>query len=230
MQEVALKYRKLIIIGILVFGVLLVAWEIFYSVFVFHLTSTTPSLTRVSDQAPYIDVVFNKPIDKTSVRLTSNDVSISSDVDGGKLRINILELMSTQKAYTITIDSITSTSKDTIKNYVLTFTPKGDDSYLTADQQTAILNKQEAHKSPVLSDVIFQYIPYSTLDYSLDGVIGSDNSITITITIQLSTADINGGRDAAIAQYKQAAMTYLTSLKGVDLSKYTITTTVIDPS
>jgi hypothetical protein len=229
MQDIFIKYRKPIIITVLVAIVAWVGWTIYYSVFVFHVTSTTPDLSRVSNTAPYIKVTFNKPIDKSSVRLKSDNVGISSDVDSKTLTINLLELMTAGQAYTVSIDSIGSTSGDVLKDYPLTFTPSNDPSYLTADQEKAILDQQEANKSPVLDDPIFKVVPYSTLDYSLDGVINDDQSVTITITIQLSAADVSSGADAATARYKQEALDYITS-QGIDLSKYTVTTDVIKPT
>ncbi len=230
MLETIFHYKKIIIAALVLGGLALVAWVIIYSVFIFHITATSPSLGAVSDISPYIKVTFNKPLDASSVRLSSDAVSVSSSVSGNVLTINFLNNMVAGQAYTVSIDSIASTSKDVMTGYKLQFTPSNDPSLITPDQGAAILNQQENNKSPVLSDPIFQYVPYSTLDYSLNGVINSDNSITITIKIQLSAADVSSGQDAAVAQYKQEAMNYLNSLKGINLSNYKIETTVTSPS
>ena len=52
------KYRKFIVVG-LILVVLGIAWAVYYSLFIFHITSTTPNSGSVSRYAPVLRVHFN---------------------------------------------------------------------------------------------------------------------------------------------------------------------------
>ncbi len=71
------------------------------------------------------------------------------------------------------------------------------------------------------SDPILQYLPISTLTYSLE-VDTSSDSLHIIATIHLSEIDYKLGETQAVAQYKSDIQTWFTS-HGLDINNYSIT-------
>lgn len=228
------KYKRPIIIGGGILVVLIVGWVIYYNVFFFHITSISPNPDKVSYLSPRLVVDFNKELVNNTVQVSSKDITVNSTVQGKQLIINLPDNLKGDQTYTITVDSISSKNGDTIKNHsILLKTVLNSDSLTDADKKI-ILDKQQAAKSPIINDPIFSYLPYSTLDYSIDGALTNgdniDKAITLTITITLSAADAKIDSAAATEQYHQEALSYLNSLKGVDINKYNVFVDVINPT
>lgn len=228
------KHKRLIILGGLALVVALVAWGIIYNVVLFHVTSVSPNPNNASYLSPRLVVTFNKDLAADGVAVTLDNNALKTAVDRNKLTITLPGNFEGNKTYNIDINSVNSRAGDVIKDHIIQMHTVLSSDSLTAEDQQLILDQQEANKSPVINDPIFNYLPHSTLDYSMDAVINNADtslqSLTIEIKLLLTAADVKIDRNAAIAQYKQEAMDYLSSLKGIDISKYNVEVTVNDPT
>lgn len=228
------KYKgRLTIYGGLA-ALLLTGGLIYYNVFFFHITSISPNPNGASYLTPRLIISFNKDLVGNSVIVTADTIDVTSSVSNKQITIMLPANLKADQTYAIHIKSVTSNKGDTLKDKVITLkTVLGSNSLSAADMQL-ILKRQEAAKAPVLNDPIFSYIPHSTLDYSIDGVINNagtaTQAITLTITIHLSAADASGDTNAVIAQYEQEAIDYIHSLKGININNYNVVTNVINPT
>jgi len=219
------QHKRTIIVSLVSVLLAVVSVIIFYTFFVFHITSTTPDLANASYQTPRLVVNFNKDIKEGSVKIVSkNNLNIRTSTKDSKLTVDILSGMDADKKYTFFIESITSTSGDVIKNHNIVL-ETSKDGVLSDEDQKIILDRQEANKPAYLRDPIFKYLPHSTLDYSisagLNTVVGEgEKDITIFITAMLSAADVRIDRAGAISSYNQEAMNYLKTLDGINLDNY----------
>lgn len=228
------KYRKFIIIAaILVF--ISIAWGVYYSVFVFHISSTTPNTSSVSRYAPVIRIHFNKELADQEVEVSGDVVKSSEVQSGNKTLVVYLNELDVEKNtdYNFTITSISSKSGDVIKNETLSFTTSDIPfSELSEEDQKVVLDTQQTKKSDLYSDVIFQYLPYSTLAYSIEAQepVSDVPNVKVIITATLSAADIRIDRNGIIEKSYSDARAYLASLKDVSLPNYDIQYEVIEPS
>jgi len=228
------KYRKIIIVAVLLI-VISIAWVIYYSIFVFHISSITPDTGSVSRYAPVLRVHFNKELADGKVEV-SGDIVKSSEVQAGNktLVVYLKELDLKKDAnYHFTISSITSKSGDVIKNKNITFHTK-DIAFgkISQEDQKIILDAQQAAKPKLYSDVIFEYLPYSTLTYSIEAhePVSDVPNVKVIITATLSAADVRIDRNSAVQKAYNDAKTYLSSLKGISLPNYDIQYEVVEPS
>jgi hypothetical protein len=220
------QHRRAIFIGIITLTVIIIGAILFYTFFVFHITSITPDPRGASYLTPRLVVQLNKNIKKDSIKVVSKSgLNLETEVKDSTLTINILTSMKVNERYTITIESLSSESGDEIKNHDITLVTTKNGA-LNEEDEKIVLDRQQANKPDFFKDPILKYLPHSTLDYSIISKIyyvgTKDQKISIIITLELSAADVRTNRDAAIQQYKQEAMNYLSSLEGVDLSKYEI--------
>jgi hypothetical protein len=229
MQEFMRQHIKVIIgISIAIF-VGLIAWGLIYTFVIFHVTSVTPSGT-VSHLQPRLVVTFNKDLSQDGLDIRSDDISSKASVDGNRLTVDFDNYMEVGQTYSVVIGLVMSDSGDKIENHVIRFTASDDDSLLSEEDIQIVLDRQD-NKTGLYNDPIYQYLPYSTLDYEITPSGGTDTGekASIQIVIELSVADVKSGRSAAVATYRQRAIEYLSNLEGIDISQYKITTTIVDP-
>lgn len=228
------KYRKFIVIAAALI-LISVAWFIYYSVFVFHISSTIPNTGSVSRYAPVIRIHFNKELADEKVEVTGSIVKSSEVQPQNKTLVVYLNELDLEKdaRYEFTITSVSSSSGDVIKNKVTSFNTKDIPySELSNEDQKIILDTQQSKKSDLYTDVIFKYLPYSTLGYSIDArePVSDVPNVKIIITATLSAADVRIDRNGAVEKAYQEARTYLSSLKDVSLQNYDIQYEVNEPS
>lgn len=228
------KYRKFIIVAVMLI-LISIAWAIYYSVFIFHVSSTTPNVDSVSRYAPVLRIHFNKELADEKVKVTGDIVKSSEVQPKDKTLVVYLNALNLTKnsGYSFTITSISSNDGSVIKDKVISFQTKdipfGD---LSSEDQKVVLDAQQAQKSSLYSDVIFEYLPYSTLSYSIEAREPTSDvpNVKIFITATLSAADVRIDRNGTIQKAYEDARTYLSSLKGVSLQDYDIQYKVIEPS
>jgi len=228
------KYRKFIVIAAALI-LISIAWFIYYSVFVFHISSTTPNTGSVSRYAPVIRIHFNKELADEKVEVTGSVVKSSEVQPQNKTLVVYLNELDLEKdaRYEFTITSVSSSSGDVIENKVTSFNTKDIPySELSNEDQKIILDTQQSKKSDLYTDVIFKYLPYSTLSYSIDAhePVSDVPNVKVIITATLSAADVRIDRNGAVEKAYQEARTYLSSLKDVSLQNYDIQYEVNEPS
>lgn len=228
------KYRKFIVIAAALI-LISVAWFIYYSVFVFHISSTAPNTGSVSRYAPVIRIHFNKELADEKVEVTGSVVKSSEVQPQNKTLVVYLNELDLEKdaRYEFTITSVSSSSGDVIKNKVTSFNTKDIPySELSNEDQKIILDTQQSKKSDLYTDVIFKYLPYSTLSYSIDAhePVSDVPNVKVIITATLSAADVRINRNGAVEKAYQEARTYLSSLKDVSLQNYDVQYEVNEPS
>ena len=228
------KYRKFIIAGLILI-ILGIAWAVYYSLFVFHISSTNPDSGSVSRYAPVLRLHFNKELADEKIEVTGDIVkSIEVKAKDKTIVVYLNNLDVTKDAdYTFTINSVSSTSGDVLKNKVVSFHTKNIPfSELSAEDQKIVLDAQQNKKASLYSDVIFESLPYSTLTYSIDArePISDVPGVKVIITATLSAADVRTDRTGAIERAYAEARAYLSSLKGVSLPNYDIQYEVTEPS
>ena len=228
------KYRKFIVVG-LILVVLGIAWAVYYSLFIFHITSTTPNSGSVSRYAPVLRVHFNKELTDEKVEITGDIVkSIEVKPEDKTIIVYLNDLNATKDAdYRFTITSVSSKSGDMLKNKVVSFHTKNIPfSELSSEDQKIVLDAQQDKKASLYSDVIFESLPYSTLTYSIDArePVSDVPGVKVIITATLSAADVRTDRAGAIERAYTEARAYLSSLKGVSLPNYDVQYEVTEPS
>lgn len=231
-----LSNKKVKLAGMLLLAgaTLLIGWSIYYANFVFHITGTDPALNSVAAISPYFRINFSQPIDASSVDLSMDpNVITSTSVDGKKLTV-YLNNMSVGVNYTITLSHVKNLKGKELTNQTFFFVAKNIDfSKLSKEQQALILTTQDK-STDTNRDPIFQYMPHSTLNYELSAVVGGGgdseaSTVSIDAQILLNGADVRGGKDAAVAKYKQQIVDYLKSIK-IDPNNYVINYEVVEPA
>jgi len=143
--EVVRKQLKIIAAVVLI---LLLGWlgYLIYLSTTFHATDTNPSLSSVATVTPFLEINFNRPLSSSGVNVTSSPSIINSySVSGDQLKLNFPPMLQQNRAYTVTVESISDTTGKQLKNLHFTFTPKYiSTGNLPEDQQQAILKRQAA--------------------------------------------------------------------------------------
>jgi hypothetical protein len=200
----------------------------------FRLVSTDPSTSAVSNISPFIKINFSKTLDAKGVTITPDNMLIDSySVDNKTITVN-LKAMYIGKTYTINLGQVRSQEGKVLSNLSVRFTAK-DISFkeLSKDQQQAILKRQDA--APKASnDPIFQYVPYSTLSYTINAYVGATSQtnpsgVYLKADILISNAELSGDLQGTINQYEQAVRDYIQS-KGLDPAAYVIDYNVVTPT
>lgn len=228
-MEFLKKNRKKVAFIFVVLVVCLIGIFIYTSTTAFKVVSVSPNTQSISYLTPQFIVNFNRDIDSNSVSISSNNISVSQKVTGKELRIFLGSSLVPNASYSIVISSVSSVDHAVIKDYVLSFTAASETDSLSPEDQKLILDTQQAHKDTALKDKIFGYLPYYKDTYYLAAVIGSDGqTITISATIFLSRSDMSN-KDGAINTAKKSIQGYLSTLSGIDISKYAITYSIQEP-
>lgn len=216
---------------ILVVGILfaIIAGWLLYSSMTFRITGTTPSLNRVSNISPFIDVHFSKEITLDNADIDSDELGITGfdKVDEKTIRVYFGDI-TVGTRYTVTINHVESTDGKLIEQKNLSFTAKDIPfEKLSAAQRQAILDYQDKTNN-IKSDPVLSYVPYGGLHFQLDA--NSDSGLlTLVAELRLSAADVKIDREKAIETYKKEVLDYLSG-NGIDPSKYQIEYKIAEPS
>jgi len=229
------KQYKKGIIGVSIIGtVLLAAGIIYFSVFLFHVTNVTPDPNGASYLTPQLTVSFNKAIVPDGLEVKSDTIKIKTSIVDNKLIITFLADLKANQTYPITITSVHSKNGDKIQNYLMTVKPDNNEKSMTSEDYKKVLQTQQESKSKVLNDPIFNHVPHSTLDYSIDSEISNADtdaeSITLVVTINLSAADVRIDRSGAVNLYQKEATDYLASFPDININNYNVQFSIIDPT
>lgn len=122
----------------------------------FRVVSTNPGQDSVAAVSPFFKISFNKQLAAKNLSVSSSySVVTSYSVHGKTLTAELNSPMTAGYKYIITINSISDTGGDTIKNKVFVFTPK-DVAWqnLPQDQQQALLQAQ-AKRTKTVYDIDF---------------------------------------------------------------------------
>jgi len=191
----------------------------------FHIVSTDPPVSRVSNSIPFFNINFNKPLVSKSLKITSSpDIISSYNVSGKAIDIS-LKPLTVNQAYTITINSLAATDNETIQNKSLRFVAQYiSPQDLPNDQKQAILHNQENYSSPADNPIV-GHLPHSTLNFILSAQVttGTNSKPSLVLQAQILLAPgVTGATAAAdINQYKQDVLSYIQSL-GLNPAQYNI--------
>lgn len=207
--------KQLLILGgtLVVLGV--VGWFI-YNTVVFREIGTSPAKNHVSYLSPYFSIQFNHELKNQEVEVSISPNTVYEAVVHGSSLFIYFDALTVDTFYTITLDEIADTQGKKITNLQYSFMAQGIPySELSSAEQNEIIKRQD---SPTIenSDPIMTYLPYSTLNYNLKGVVvsGGDTSegtVQVDAEIILYNSDINTGKDSAVAKYKQEIKSYFTT-------------------
>ena len=203
-----------------------------YQGIVFRVTGTSPSINNVAAASPYLIIHFNKSLDASSLKYSTNTSFITSaTVMNNSITFNLSYPLSVNKTYSLTILTISSQGGSKLTNITYRFVPKNlQFNQLDPSQQKQLINNQDRSQTGT-NDPILIHLPYSTLDFTLMPLITSQDTsskISLQASLLLSAADV-GNEDAAIAQYKQEVINYIESL-GLNPSNYNISYVVVQPT
>lgn len=221
-QSLFSRYKPIILVVGALF-LIAIGYSI-YQQMTFRVTGLTPQPSaNFASSTPVFKVKFNKALSDKGIAVVSDPMIIeSTEVSGNTLNIKIQAPLKNKQKYTITINSVFSTTGQKLSNKKYTFTAKDiDPATLPKDQQQTILDNQK--QTPAATDPIMAHLPYATLDFRIDPVIttGSDGKQSLVLQAQLYILDSAGNSDAQAAQAKQEVLDYIRSL-GYDPANYTI--------
>ena len=217
------KYKPLIITVAILIVVAIISTVVYRAFFSLHITSVTPDLNSVATTTPQITATFNKPIKEDSVTVEVENISTTTTVSESKVRINIFSLMASGEPYNITL-SATSTDGYSVTE-VLRFEPRINESLLSERDEEIILRRQQFNKPAEINDALFEYIPYSTLDYEIASIVDSSlpkPGIIIKVAISLSAVESRTDRAGSFERKKLLARQQLETFEKIDLSKYPV--------
>jgi len=170
-----------------------------------------PKSINIDDDEQLFYLEKNK-IDKSSVMLYTNTPNLN---------------IGQKKSFTLSAKSIDGyTLKETLR-----FSINDIPFEKLPDDQKKLIKKLEGEKPSYYKDPIMQYIPYSTLEYSIEpnftpSIYDTDEDkevyiLTIDIKVYLSAVDIDEGEDVVSQRYLKQAKNYIRS-KGLNPDKYEI--------
>lgn len=232
MLELLILHKKKIIVGLVVLIVAVIGWSVYYSVFVMHVRSVTPEPTKLSYLTRTIKVEYNRTI--TSVGSVVLGEPLDVTIDDNVLVINLeIESLKPNQSYDLILNGVVSDNGQTIASETIVIRPVTGVDALSDEDIQKTLSEQQDNKSPIINDPIFRFIPYETLDYSIEAIInnaGTDfGAITLEITVNISSAD-SQNRSNKIKEYETAARAYLSGLDGIKLENYNVSLSIIDNS
>lgn len=138
----------------------------------FSITATTPGVKQVTTQTPSIAINFNRPLETNSASVASSPsiITSTSTTDNTLTLTFAAKTLVSAKKYTITINSISSTTGERLTDQLLTFTPtfvgpttSGGDALINIGLSTDQVNS------------LFTYI--SQFDPSAQNVVIDESSI-----------------------------------------------------
>lgn len=240
-MELVRRYRKLIILTVILVVVIVASWLVYDSL-VFRLKGTTPKNGSTPPASlQQVEFVFNKKIKDDGVidRIVllvngENPIDIvrgDSRIEDNKIIIEIIRL-NQDVQYEFTVTDITAENGKKIDKVALTFSPTYVPfNELSKEQQAASIADVE---DPVTEDPMFAIAPYRTIDYSIDYIELEQTEENpdgeparppknIQIHVFMSNADYSDEKKV-VSERRQQAINYLRS-KGIDTDNYTITYT-----
>lgn len=125
--------------------VLVLSAVLYYQIFVFHMTGTSPSLSAMPTVAPYVRVSFNQALadGKVSVDDPANVVS-STVVKGKDIFLNFGEDLTAQQKYSITLSNIQNKNGKVITSKKLVFTAQNIEyDRLSSELKKVLVNVQD---------------------------------------------------------------------------------------
>ena len=218
--------RKPILFILITVLLLIVAYETI-QVFKFHIVSTDPKLSGVSDLATYMDIDFNKTLTGSGSITSQPDLIQSYSIKGKTIHLDF-KAKGNNKKYTVTLTNIQAVSGDSLSR-VLSFKIKDIPfDKLSEAQQQGVVNSQDPYDPSLpTSDPLVQHLPYGDLDYKIDYLVDTKNNrpaLEVQISVILAGADYKLSRPAlekVINERKQEALDYIKSL-GLNPAKYDI--------
>ncbi|MET1033086.1 MAG: hypothetical protein ABWX94_01160 [Candidatus Saccharimonadales bacterium] len=198
----------------------------------FRVLKTNPKLGDVTIYTKFIEVEFNEPFVKDSLKIPDQDSVKSVTVTSEKKVTIFLKSAEKGKKQTITIEAATSsTTGAKISNKKLSFKAKDASWEKTPrEQQLATLDAQD-QKAATLRDPVMDYMPHNTFTYKLSAIVDGDKiKLHATLTPSFAdTLDDNSVNPASIDRYKKQVLAYLKSIN-IDPAKYDLYYTVINPN
>lgn len=154
--------KRLRLLAILLVVIVIVFGTIFFFTHQtpLQITSTNPSLSTITTQAPTLKLTFNMPLAAKSASVTSNpSIVTDSSVSGSTLTLTLKEqTMLILHTYTINLQNLRSISGRKLKNGQVSFSPKFATPFITGeeslksigltDQQVTDINNYNAQLSP----------------------------------------------------------------------------------
>lgn len=229
-----MKYRRQIIIGILLALFVFASVWIYRYFFTLYISSSNPGLSSISYQSPFIKLYFNKKLNPKSLKI--NDPSGLFYLDKTVVSEDHVDLvtntnkLSVDKEVSFALE-VKSSDEAYSYNGTVRFTPK-DIAYenLPKDQQRAIMSIQDT-KPEYYKDPILEKLPYSTLNYEIKpDFISEEGSegFVLDVTVFLSNIDLKEGRSKAINRYYNQALKYIESIKDQNKS-YSVNLEIREP-
>ncbi len=230
MDSTLVNKKKLLIVAILlVIGA--VGWFVILSL-QFRVVSVTPNLKKsIARSTDVVEIRFNKllasNIDYDKTLIDSDDVVVSVRVKGKSLIVDLRNLE--DRKYSFSIKTIKAANGQTIPELSYSFSAK----YIPFNKLSNAEKNLQLNQTDVdaIEDPLETFLPHSELGYYLTGThVGSSDDLQFVLRarITLSRADINTGRDEAVAAQKEQIRKFIES-KGLDPNNYPITYDVVDP-
>ncbi len=207
---------------------LLLASVIIYVIYLqvtFRVVATEPKMKDINILSPVVKVYFNKPITAKDLSVTSSEnIIYTYEAEDKELKVVLNGPLQLKKSYTITINSVMSTSGKTIIKRSFTFVPKDIDPLNLTDEQENLLVSEQDKYQGASQDPIVSRLPYGSLNFSLSAVTTTDanrkSKLILQAKILLSNAD-KSDEATAIESYKKEVTDYISSI-GYDPTKYEI--------
>lgn len=209
------KIKKVIIliIGLFLIGVVYLIYENTY----FHLVGTSPSLSNISNIAPYLDINFNNNLSSKNLKISCTNGCINNyKVNGSTLIVYFNALLNYHQTYKINIEQIENSSGSKLKNIILNFKPVYSTTLTQTELNYELNQEQQGYTkyAPSVNYKILSYLPFygpgSSYQITYNtSTIASTGKVQIVIVSQDQTA-------------QQAALNYLESLNGYNASQYQI--------
>lgn len=228
------RYKKPIIIALIVLGVMTVGWLVYYYFFTFSVTSVTPQQGRVAIQSPILEIATNRTIADSEISIDDGGEGIvaSAEPYGKSIIVNLFENMKADRQYTITLTGIKSTDGYSIDSFTYTFTPVDNAALLTPRDREIILQRQDV-KPEILSDPVYNATPFYTDSYYVSSTLNATpdgkGSVSLQAVIFLSRDEAGAGRSAAVKKYTAAIEERLRGIEGFSADKYPVTYRVQEP-
>lgn len=222
------KNWKLILTAI---GIIVVGMFVYRQFFTLYIWSTNPNLSSVSYQTPFIELHFNKSIAEKSLKLDDP----SSIIDSSKTKFSNKSVRFYTKVEEFEVDeresfriSLTSTDGYSLSNKEVSFIIKDISFDQLPEDQQKVIKELENQKPDYYVDPIFNYIPYSTLEYSIqpnfietaDSKDTQQNALALDVTVYIPEAE-RSNETEKIKLYLSQAKKYISS-KGLNPDDYLI--------
>lgn len=142
------QIRIIAIIGIAIIAVFL-AISLFRS-FQFRITSTDPNLGQINSAAPYLRIKFNRELDASALKLSTNQPIVPKEnihVKGDTIQLDFgFGVLQDDTKYTITLNKVVSKAGDTLTDKKIEFTT-ADIPFekMSAEAQKTVIDRQDKY-------------------------------------------------------------------------------------